>query len=264
MTSISRTSSAPAFSTSIFRKHAPAFRSPARRSARSTSRTDTKPTPSTRGASRLRPDAHYLRGPVRGLDTSRHCSLRGDCRGRARAVRRVDVGLVDLRHGRHVGELGIDQNMELAARRSRRRKTRTASPTRRRVARGAGTRARDVAVLDTRTKPGRVGDWYHNSGTWVGAADSFLRIDPEGHVGYFEWKEGRALEHEAPCVFPDAEPERNPLKKAAASVRLLFPRPTRPERSRLILMAQGALALALGVWGFFTRSPRHEPPPSPR
>ena len=147
-------------------------------------------------------------------------------------------------------QLGIDQSLE-----PRETLTPVQNPDRLRQhvddMRVARERERwDVAVLGHTHKLGRVGDWYHNSGTWVGAKDSFLRIDPEGHVRYFEWKEGHALELEAPCVFPDGATEKNPLKKAAASVRLLFPRPTRPERSRLVLMAQGALALGLGVWGF--------------
>jgi uncharacterized membrane protein HdeD (DUF308 family)/UDP-2,3-diacylglucosamine pyrophosphatase LpxH len=111
----------------------------------------------------------------------------------------------------------------------------------------------DVVVLGHTHKLGRVEDWYHNSGSWVGAHNSFLRVDPEGHVRYFEWKEGHAFEQAAPRVLPEKErPEtKNPLKKAAASVRQLFPRPTPPERSRLILMAQGALALGVGIWGLF-------------
>ena len=119
----------------------------------------------------------------------------------------------------------------------------------------------DVGVLGHTHKAGHVGDWYHNSGSWVGPRNSFLRIDPEGHVRYFEWKGGRAVEHEEPLVRGDAEPEGNPLKKAAASVHLLFPRPIRPERSRLILMGQGALALGLGLYALcdvVRRRPRRD------
>lgn len=108
----------------------------------------------------------------------------------------------------------------------------------------------EVVVLGHTHKAGRVGNWYHNSGSWVGAGHSFLRIDPEGHVRHFDWRDGHPAEHEAPLVRADVEPERNPLKKATASVRLLFPRPTRPERSRRVLIGQGALALGLGVWAF--------------
>jgi uncharacterized membrane protein HdeD (DUF308 family)/UDP-2,3-diacylglucosamine pyrophosphatase LpxH len=106
----------------------------------------------------------------------------------------------------------------------------------------------DVAVLGHTHKLGCVGDWYHNSGSWVGPRNSFLRIDPEGHVGYFEWKEGHTVERDAPLVLPEGKVPKNPLKRAVRSVRMLFPRPSRPERSRLTLMAQGVLALVLGIW----------------
>jgi uncharacterized membrane protein HdeD (DUF308 family)/UDP-2,3-diacylglucosamine pyrophosphatase LpxH len=109
----------------------------------------------------------------------------------------------------------------------------------------------DVAVLGHTHKLGCVGDWYHNSGSWVGSQNSYLRIDPEGHVRYFAWKEGRAVEQQAPRVLPEIEVKKDPVKKALASVRLLFPRPTPPERSRLSIMAQGVLALGLGLWAFF-------------
>src|SRR5262249_36296211 len=49
----------------------------------------------------------------------------------------------------------------------------------------------DVAVLGHTHKPGRIGDWYFNSGSWTGPANSFLRISPDGHVRYLEWKARR-------------------------------------------------------------------------
>jgi uncharacterized membrane protein HdeD (DUF308 family) len=108
----------------------------------------------------------------------------------------------------------------------------------------------DVAVLGHTHKFGHVGDWYYNSGSWVGSRNLFLRIDPEGHVRYFEWKNGLPIESEAPVVQSESEgeAEKNPLKKAKASIHRLFPRPTRPEKSRLLLMGRGALALSLGLW----------------
>ncbi|WP_437282773.1 metallophosphoesterase [Sorangium sp. So ce375] len=111
--------------------------------------------------------------------------------------------------------------------------------------------AYDVTVLGHTHKAGRIGGWYFNSGSWTGPRNSFLRISPDGHVRYLEWKDGRAVEREMPVVLPDAAPRRspsaNPVTAAISAVRTLFPRPTRPERSRWILLAQGALAISLGA-----------------
>src|SRR5262249_31094342 len=52
----------------------------------------------------------------------------------------------------------------------------------------------DIAVLGHTHKPGRIGDWYFNSGSWTGPRNPFLRISPDGHVRYLEWKDGRAIE----------------------------------------------------------------------
>ncbi|MBX3191892.1 MAG: DUF308 domain-containing protein [Labilithrix sp.] len=124
-------------------------------------------------------------------------------------------------------------------------------------------RAYDVAVLGHTHKPGRIGDWYFNSGSWTGAQSSFLRISPDGDVRYFEWHDRRPVEHEVrvlaeekkPAPRPDERDERDvarPIAKRVfdaprAAIRRLFPKPTKPERSRWITIAQGALALGLGV-----------------
>ncbi|AUX43213.1 hypothetical protein SOCE26_046570 [Sorangium cellulosum] len=113
--------------------------------------------------------------------------------------------------------------------------------------------AHDVTVLGHTHKAGRIGDWYFNSGSWAGPLNSFLRVSPDGHVRYLEWKDGRAIERAMPVVLPDAEPGRappapaNPVAAAISAARTLFPKPTRPERSRWILIAQGALAIAVGA-----------------
>ncbi|WP_437738066.1 metallophosphoesterase [Sorangium sp. So ce1335] len=120
----------------------------------------------------------------------------------------------------------------------------------------------DVAVLGHTHKAGRIGDWYFNSGAWAGPLNSFLRISPDGHVRYLEWKDGRAVEREMPVVLPGAKPggaprpAKNPVAAARSAVRALFPRPTRPERSRWILIAQGALAISVGA-GALTISVGH-------
>lgn len=110
----------------------------------------------------------------------------------------------------------------------------------------------DVAVLGHTHKAGRIGDWYFNSGSWTGPRNSFLRVSPSGHVRYLEWHDGAAVEHEMPVV-SDTKPERapsaarHPLQASVAAVRTLFPKPKKPERSRWVLLAQGALALSLGI-----------------
>ena len=110
----------------------------------------------------------------------------------------------------------------------------------------------EIAVLGHTHKAGRIGDWYFNSGSWTGPKNPFLRISPDGHVRYFEWKDRAALEGEMPVVVPDlrpgaAPPAPRPFHAALVAVRTLFPRPTKPERSRWVLLIQGVLALALGV-----------------
>ena len=110
----------------------------------------------------------------------------------------------------------------------------------------------DVAVLGHTHRPGRVGEWYFNSGSWAGRRNDFLRISPEGQVRYFEWKEGHGVEREMPAVVADAKPApikaaRHPFEAPMAAVRTLFPRPKKPERSRWVLLLQGALALAVGI-----------------
>ncbi|WP_437820757.1 DUF308 domain-containing protein [Sorangium sp. So ce1078] len=113
--------------------------------------------------------------------------------------------------------------------------------------------AYDVTVLGHTHKAGRIGDWYFNSGSWTGPRNSFLRISPDGHVRYLEWKDGRAVEREMPVVLPEAGPGRappapeNPVAAAISAARTLFPKPTRPERSRWVLIAQGLLAIAVGA-----------------
>jgi UDP-2,3-diacylglucosamine pyrophosphatase LpxH/uncharacterized membrane protein HdeD (DUF308 family) len=114
-------------------------------------------------------------------------------------------------------------------------------------------RGYDVAVLGHTHKPGRIGDWYFNSGSWTGPRNPFLRISPDGEVRYLEWKAGGALQQAMPVVLPDAVPgsarpaAKNPFGAAVSAARTLFPRPTKPGRARWVLLAQGALALALGI-----------------
>lgn len=48
----------------------------------------------------------------------------------------------------------------------------------------------DVAVVGHSHKAGQYGDWYFNSGCWIGETHSFLRIWPDGHVEVFDWEDG--------------------------------------------------------------------------
>jgi uncharacterized membrane protein HdeD (DUF308 family) len=109
-------------------------------------------------------------------------------------------------------------------------------------------RGYDAAVLGHTHKPGRIGDWYFNSGSWTGALNTYLRIASDGGVRHLEWKDGRAIEHQMPVVLSDSKAKgaQSPFETAVSAVKTFFPRPQKPERSRWILIAQGALALLLG------------------
>jgi UDP-2,3-diacylglucosamine pyrophosphatase LpxH/uncharacterized membrane protein HdeD (DUF308 family) len=112
----------------------------------------------------------------------------------------------------------------------------------------------DVAVLGHTHKPGRIGDWYFNSGSWAGPGNPFLRISPDGHVRYLDWKDGRAVEQAVPVVVGeatsgDAKPAASPrpFKAAVSAAKKFFPKPLKVEPNRLILLAQGLLALGIGI-----------------
>jgi len=49
----------------------------------------------------------------------------------------------------------------------------------------------DVLVAGHTHRVGRVGDWYANSGCWVGLRNHFLTITPGGDIHIGEWKNGR-------------------------------------------------------------------------
>ena len=51
----------------------------------------------------------------------------------------------------------------------------------------------DVAVVGHTHVPGRIGDWYFNSGSWVGATNDFLRIASDGKVRLYKWEGGKAI-----------------------------------------------------------------------
>src|SRR5262249_27408128 len=93
-----------------------------------------------------------------------------------------------------------------------------------------------------------------NSGTWAMSANPFLRISADGHVRYLEWKDGRAIEQAVPAIVPDATSESaepaaspRPFQAAVSAVKKFLPKPPKAERHRLILLLQGALAIAVGI-----------------
>lgn len=45
----------------------------------------------------------------------------------------------------------------------------------------------DVAVVGHTHRPGEIGSWYFNSGSWTGPTNNFIRILPCGLVEVFEW-----------------------------------------------------------------------------
>ena len=47
----------------------------------------------------------------------------------------------------------------------------------------------DVAIVGHTHRPGRLEDWYYNSGSWAGQSNNFLRISASGRVDVFDWTE---------------------------------------------------------------------------
>jgi UDP-2,3-diacylglucosamine pyrophosphatase LpxH len=47
----------------------------------------------------------------------------------------------------------------------------------------------DVLICGHTHQPGRIGDWYYNSGGWATTNNNFLRIAPDGMVSVFDWTE---------------------------------------------------------------------------
>lgn len=47
-------------------------------------------------------------------------------------------------------------------------------------------RKTDVLITGHTHMPGRIGDWYYNSGSWAREVDSFVRID-EDAIGVYNW-----------------------------------------------------------------------------
>ena len=53
----------------------------------------------------------------------------------------------------------------------------------------------DIAIVGHTHQPGRIDDWYYNSGSWATTNNNFIRITPDGKVRIFDWKEDNATEN---------------------------------------------------------------------
>ncbi len=51
----------------------------------------------------------------------------------------------------------------------------------------------DVAVVGHTHQPGRVGNWYYNSGSWVDQNSDFIKIDAAGNTQLFKWTTAGAV-----------------------------------------------------------------------
>ena len=51
----------------------------------------------------------------------------------------------------------------------------------------------DYLVTGHTHRAGLFQDWYCNSGCWVGLRTTFLRIQPDGHIELYEWKDDRPV-----------------------------------------------------------------------
>ena len=55
------------------------------------------------------------------------------------------------------------------------------------------TNGYDVLIAGHTHQPGRIGNWYFNSGTWARKTNSFVEIDPNGYAAVFDWVDGRPV-----------------------------------------------------------------------
>jgi len=51
----------------------------------------------------------------------------------------------------------------------------------------------DVLIAGHTHQPGRIGNWYFNSGTWARKTNSFVEIASTGYSAVFDWIEGRPV-----------------------------------------------------------------------
>lgn len=51
----------------------------------------------------------------------------------------------------------------------------------------------DILISGHTHLPGRIGDWYYNTGTWAEFKNSFVEISPDGVVTLFDWNDGNPV-----------------------------------------------------------------------
>jgi UDP-2,3-diacylglucosamine pyrophosphatase LpxH len=51
----------------------------------------------------------------------------------------------------------------------------------------------DVLIAGHTHQPGRIGNWYFNSGTWARKTNSFVEITATGYAAVFDWIDGRPV-----------------------------------------------------------------------
>jgi len=61
----------------------------------------------------------------------------------------------------------------------------------------------DIAIVGHTHKPGRMDNWYFNSGSWATTDNNFIRISPEGKVKVFDWVNGQAIENNTVLSLPE-------------------------------------------------------------
>jgi UDP-2,3-diacylglucosamine pyrophosphatase LpxH len=54
----------------------------------------------------------------------------------------------------------------------------------------------DVLIAGHTHHPGRIDDWYFNSGTWARKRNTFVQVTPAGEAAVFDWVDGRAEPNE--------------------------------------------------------------------
>ena len=54
----------------------------------------------------------------------------------------------------------------------------------------------DIAIVGHTHQPGRIGDWYFNTGSWATTQNNFVQISPSGEVSVFDWVDGNAVTNE--------------------------------------------------------------------